>query len=512
MGIKNSSNFYKKVNEVFKHNTIYIHRHAHNIGKLIGGGGSAASVLKDNRRSSAAKQQYKKLFLANSSLSKDAIELLKTTGGYTEDQVWNAIDQSLKKSLSQIDMSKLAALHGIANDIPSVVSMISKQGYAKQAFQNQQKFLQCLADAADLLGSHGKGLALAILAEKSQQKGAVTLKGLGSKIENAIRQFQKNSNGAFLSEADKKDISSVIGQLNNLARNLKTGETKAGKKLNDTSSWSSIFTNLFSLGFSEALGRQATASAFAASGNAIKIVGTSAHKGVKYSLYGEENFGKKIVGKTDFGGKNLNMSVSENSIIGSFGEIKINLGGSMKFYKGQPFQPLSNKSSKSLTIGSGSGGSLADALNAIYGGSFKALYYAYNALAHEQIHNLDLIHEALLSRHILRLFSTTGGASDFSQFLLINGEIVTVWDLVRYVSDITNNISKSASQKGNNQAISISIPGRKEIIAANTIDENSQQTQLIQAYNRSKNVNSAIHAARITAVLHVNRLAQLYKK
>jgi len=74
--------------------------------------------------------------------------------------------------------------------------------------------------------------------------------------------------------------------------------------------------------------------------------------------------------------------------------------------------------------------------------------------------------DLIATRQILRLFATAGSESDFAQFMLVNGRIVSIWSIVQYV--ISSNLSLSASQDGGKtQGIVLSIPDRPKIYAAN---------------------------------------------
>jgi hypothetical protein len=494
-------NYYRKVQEVFS-NTIYIHQHEQNIGKLYGGRAGIVSALTDEHKSIAAKNQYKNLFLKNSNLSPKALEMIQIASGHTEEEVWKAISNGFVNSLKQnLNLSSLQALHGVAANMKSIPQIMQgKEGKLKK----QQEFFKQLGQAVSVMEGHNSGLGLALSQLGSGRQRAMSWKGMGSALANAVAKFKKSNNYTMLKGTDLESMNAVINSLNNLASNFKTQATKSGKAMLSEESWRSTFNNVFT-GLSEGLGARMTASAFGAANSVVKMVGTKTSAPVIFTPTQEYSYGKPIVGKTDIKATNMQLSVDEKSVLGQYGNITIDLGVSMKFYRAQSF---SISGGKTLTISSGSGGSLASALNAVYGGnSARSLYYAYNVLAHEQEPGQSLVHDALLSRNILRLFSSTGTAGDFSQFMLINGEIVSIWDIVQYAS---NTFLGTSSSRNKNQAISISIEGRKDIIAAAKNASNSGESILKQAMNRSRSVNAAINSATIKATLHVHKLALLY--
>jgi len=53
------------------------------------------------------------------------------------------------------------------------------------------------------------------------------------------------------------------------------------------------------------------------------------------------------------------------------------------------------------------------------------------------------LNEVILTRQIIRLFSSRGGNEDFAQFMFVNGQIVPIWDII--MSTIEN-ISLSSAR------------------------------------------------------------------
>ena len=77
-----------------------------------------------------------------------------------------------------------------------------------------------------------------------------------------------------------------------------------------------------------------------------------------------------------------------------------------------------------------------------------------------------MVNDLIVTRQILRLFATAGNESDFAQFMLVNGKIVSVWNIVQYA--ISSNLMLSKSEGGSaSQGIVLSIPDRSKIKAAN---------------------------------------------
>ena len=178
----------------------------------------------------------------------------------------------------------------------------------------------------------------------------------------------------------------------------------------------------------------------------------------------------------------------------------MNVGISDKFYKTSYFPNLPGHK-KDQSFSSGSGGSLSEALASLFSGNIKYLYLSYNALVHGRDDDWSVAQQALndliLTRQIIRLFSSRGGSEDFAQFMFVNGQIVPIWQLIMNSSQ---NLSLSESLGGNKtQPMTLSIEGRGEIQKAGT----SWKDRLAQ---RIYAVNRAVTKAKIKAHLNLNNL------
>ena len=80
-----------------------------------------------------------------------------------------------------------------------------------------------------------------------------------------------------------------------------------------------------------------------------------------------------------------------------------------------------------MSFSGGSGGTLREALNSLFDTDMEH-YLAYNTLAYGSklpAANMAL-NDIILTRQLNRLFATRGGAKDFSQFVLVNGYVVSI--------------------------------------------------------------------------------------
>ncbi len=504
MGFKG---YYKQAQDVF-HNTVYIHLHAENIGKLYGTHNQTAAALLKSRNSIDSKQLYKQMFF--NQLSPRAKESLIGLD-WDRDDVFDAMEKGLQESvLNSVNTAALKQLHDIAGNMKDPLKSLQKSGSTNK-IAKMDKLLEGLSQMVTLIeqNSNSPELALGLLADelKVGAKGTTTKKQASKKIMTALNKWKKASNGSSLKGIDIQRVNAMVNQLENLANNLKESRNQEGQLLNKEG-WNSVFSNLFSLGFSEGLAFRVQQHAKAAAQEEmqkITLTGANTHKPIYTPAEGSFYTKKAITGKTDIKKNNIYFSAAESGLIGDFSQLDITVGLSMKFLTSVDFQPL--KKNASLNISSGSGGSLGDAINEIYG---PHKYYPYNVLAHadERPEELKILHDAILSREILRLFATTGGSSDFSQYIYANGEIISIWEIVKYVMD--NDVGLSASQDTKNtQAVNLSIEGRPKIAEANKASYSG--SQIVQAFKRSKAVNRAINSAKIKATLHAHKLANFIK-
>ena len=122
------------------------------------------------------------------------------------------------------------------------------------------------------------------------------------------------------------------------------------------------------------------------------------------------------------------------------------------------------------------------------------------------------MNDLIAVRQLLRLFSTTGTSKDFAQYMLINGRIISIWQLIQYA--ITSDLSLSNSlikNTNSSQGIVLSIPDRPKFKASFETVEKGESI-LEEAWKRSREQNSAINSARIVAKLHFDKLAQAFSK
>ena len=84
---------------------------------------------------------------------------------------------------------------------------------------------------------------------------------------------------------------------------------------------------------------------------------------------------------------------------------------------------------------------------------------------------LVALQDIILTRSIVYLASGRG-AEDFSQLLLLNGKVMSMWDIIQYAigndigksSSMLPNLNKGNTQNNNNNGAYMSIPSRPDIL------------------------------------------------
>ena len=472
----------------------YIHYNKINIGNRNNGNKNLTRSFFDQKKiiATQVKKQYSKYFIAN--ISNNTVQRFGEILDLTDEDFLTKLNNHLTKKLqNQLSVDKLSKLHSIVKD--GNINSFLKQAVKNDSVNDLSKAFDIISQALNLLDKDNGGLGAVLL---QSTKSANSLKQVGVNLSRLLEQYENKISKDYRL-IRKQSLEAAVNQLRNLSSALYNGSfVSSGNKLSAEGLSTLLLNGLISTQIAQGL-------AFITSGKAgnllyksiVQAVGTKAVQ-VK-SNYNKEI---KITGKTDIKAKGVNVSLNgfDNGQIG--GGITMNIGISSKFYTGQSFN--TNLQKPVGVYGSGSGGTLKQALCAIWDNPSDR-YLVYNFFTHEMYQ--PEFNDLIATRQILRLFATAGSESDFAQFMLVNGRIVSIWSIVQYV--ISSNLSLSASQDGGKtQGIVLSIPDRPKIYAANAYNrlDEPKQTKTMAAWTRSRKVNSQINNARIYAELHLKNL------
>ena len=488
----------------------YIHKHLQDLGRAAGGQRLADADLyarfqaHKEQAIAASKTQYKDLM--KNSMTPESIQLINAA--FEEDgssimlKINKQIEERLKESLSINKMQELMEIQKKA--VSDSIGTNLLNGNGKNAIIAFDNLLDGLAKAMQLLNSpQADDIANALLAQKGYQRN-VGIGKMGARLQKALSTYVKAANGNTI---EMQRVDQAVQSINTLATAFTTGKTASGKDIT-ADSIKNMIDNIFSTGFAEGIASMIDNSAqLAVNQSLIRLTGSDTTQiqitdpsGKPLSLEGT-----KSAGKADIQAKNVKISLdTQNDING--GEITIDIGISNKFYRTQNFA-MNGQNATGLTISSGSGGTVKEAINSLFG-SPTDKYLAYNVMAKgDQLPQATMaLNDLFLSRQINRLFASRGGNIDFAQFILANGEIVSIWELILYTERFSVGLSNSMIQEqkrmGNdpNQALVLSIPDRKDILNAGSLED---------TYRRIAETNQAISKATIQAHLHIDKLRKM---
>lgn len=494
-------------------NTYYIHLNQAHIGANHSKDQNFYATYNVQRANvrAALKKQYVQLL--NSSLSNTDLQTLEAVLNLKEDELLDAINEETKKKLQEVvNDSALQVLHQTVNNY-------DLSGHLRKAIISQnktnlnqlQQVFEIIAEVLKLFdGGPAIGAALLTVVQGGTSRAKIGGKLLAATsttgiLTTLLNQYAQQENYNVISY---QSLKSAISLLNNIGYALKHGQFKSGGKnktaLTSKGFASLILNNLVSTSMAEGL-------AICSSQKAKQVFGEE----VIRSLTGKEgvvvqqdyNQYKKITGKADMKLKNTYISLDVQDQGRYSANIQMNIGISSKFYAGQKFN--SSPSSLGGIYSSGSGGSLAQAIRTSWGYA-NDIYLVYNKITHQQ--DTEEINSILATRQLIRLFSSADLKHDFANFMVLNGQIISIWDMIQYTlnSDLFYSRSMMENDTSSNQGIVLTIIGRKDIIGTNTKVETNDRlrTPALAAWQRSRNVNAKFEAARIKAEIHLKNLAK----
>lgn len=475
----------------------YIHYNKINIGSRSNTNNLTRTFAEQKKIiASQVKSDYIKNFDAN--LSNSSIELMSAAVGLTQEEFLTVLNDDLEKKLqNELAIDKLEKLHSIINDKEIDFGKTLNSAVDKKSVEELSKIFEAIASALTLLEKDSGGLGAILLAATKQTDGSFvnSFKAVGDRLSELLDNYKIKNNYKIIK---KQSLISAKTQLQNLAYVLKWGKFKStGSDLTAKGLSRLLLNCLISTSIAEGLSFASLAKSKHLLYKAIiQTVGTA-----QVLIESDDQEDYKITGKTDIKASGVNLSLQGYDFGQNGGEIKIDIGISSKFYKNQSFN--SDLKKPKGVYGSGSGGTLGDALRAIWDNPIDR-YLVYNFFTHEMYQ--PQFNDLIATRQILRLFSTAGSEDDFAQFMLVNGRVVNIWDIVKYA--ISSDLSISSSLEGESAGIVLSIPNRPKIFAANQYDKIDQpkETKTIASWNRSRKVNSEINSARIKAELHLSKL------
>ncbi len=501
---------------------LYIHRHIASIGKM--GGGTAennSSLVKifsnyKQNAAKAAKKQYVN-YVANSMSGKKGGKLTNKelnvieealNNENTGDKVLSRLHATLQKSFEeQFDTSKIisamekqAALNwSTANNInaKSLDSYLQSNGMQSNAlngFKMLDDILQALEFTCQQLNSSYGNALYIILDQERKEFNKDNFKSnktrqLGENLEKRLNNFEIKNDGGTISKKQLEEGQKALELIKNVASTLAKNQTKTGEK-NDKflslRALQSLFQQNVFPGLSELLVNDGSLickdslyETIGAVMNSIQQSGTSSSYMQAYTPEGApikdkylKNVGLKEGQETkDYGKADqlVDTSIQLSRFIGKGrGEVKMSVGISQKAYVSKTIgQPL-DRNYETFSLGRGL--NLGQAFSLIPNLTLRDKYLGYNVISRDKGRlsgALIALQDILLTRGITYL-AAGRGAEDSVQLLFINGNVMSMWDVIQYA--MYNNVGASGSMLGqhissnNENGIYMHLADRKEII------------------------------------------------
>ena len=539
-------------------NNFYIHCHRSNIGRMRLGEKETATSLTNifNEQKEdvikATFNQYNWLF--QQSLSDESLDLLKSiTNPDNEKEVLTAINKSIVKSMNRdfdhelskqlFDLKQEASLLNFKTTDKTLLSIINDEDM-KDLFEDIDKILEIMRKGCQLLlGKQGEenylSLLLSILTipkshKEYSQYGRKIQRDLALcanniyLIENGHQPTAKKTfKGIKVNTVAFTKMKAILNDINTLAVYLTTGRTKPkrGQDVGDPITIKTIQSNLLQNTIPQAFAESSILNViYMANANVIKAMakGSRVTGSDKVAFVMSDPEGKYVniqdyigtpaYGKADAVLSNYNVSFSTKyDGIQSF-DITMDLGVSNKIYA-STHVPEANGTygDDNKGIDAGGGMTVGRAIDM----SFKKQrikYLAYNTLAYNRNFGMNKPFEALkdvlYKRSVVNLFGIRG-TTDFAHVLVINGDCMSLWEIIDAVINMPDKIGKrpvrfSIEDKG------FEITFRDK---PRNIPNNGDRAELRRIVDeRANRIGSAIQDSHITAHLKANRLKELARR
>lgn len=489
--------------EASKGYELYIHLHAQNVGKGYHSHGerkgetdsNLVNKFKASRETvkRASLNQLKTNFLNSVSLNDRESELINQIMSNDENEMLSNLDQAIRPIFEKNIPSKL--MTELMQQEYNLAQIDYNQLFASKAksFETLNEIINIINTTAKLFGTQGKALAdyLTLAQENKNSKGIMSL---SNNVLKQLKAFQKQSlEGNAL---DIKGIQTVASQLEStisLIKNIYSG--KIMPKDIAASVATSLENNLFSTAFAEWGAAKATSLASSEAEKIVtEVVGQNKGTMSYYDPSGRYVSSGHRVGqnKVDISTKNVSVHFNESQ-----DSITMDIGISNKFYKTQGFKGLNKKS---ISISTGSGGTINQALTAIFGnGSSYLKYLVYNTIAYGNYfpQAFQELKRLVTVRQVLTLLSSRS-KDDFAQVFYINGHVVTIYEIM---SGLLNNMD-------NAQEI-LSLSGFTPVFSKDIGAE--EDTPIHGSLVRSAYVHQKLKEKTISGDLHLTKLLILRK-
>ena len=457
----------------------YIHRHIKHFEK------DAAMALFQEQKNinyQIMKNRFKKNYLENiNSVSRDGLNILDAA--MKEEEILNGLDRELLETLND-SVSEAIKSYNFDKKVKTAYNSLNSFINTQDAKALDKLFSQ-ISSATKLLTTNKNELTF-LLGIKKQYAQNRDLNALYNYIQKGIEQLDNK-----IIKVNSSAIQSVNNSLLQLVGDL------SQKKFNKQS-LNGYIKNIFSTqigeyivskGLGKAIGLLPSAIMDYLSGTKNIEVDGDLELQELISNYGQQ--GNQVF-KTDNSFKDLSIKVNSGDVV------DINLGISTKWYKGSNSGNIYDVSIATET-------SFISRINQMLKNPIEN-YYAYNALglAGQDNELYSALKAALVARNLDVLISGLGVQGDFAQYLVINGEFYSIWQIINAI-EYLNQGQGSYSRGDKTDPITISATGLSKVISL-TSQAQDEPNNLTKAFVRSKKQNQLIEELGLSAHFYPNRL------
>lgn len=459
----------------------YIHRHLEHFER-----DKAIKLFQSQKKQNylIMKDRFKRNYLDNVNIDERALKILNAS--MEEDELIGNLDETLLNILNT-RVSEAIAQYDLNKKISGAYNSLDKYLKSKDAKDLNELFTQISA-ATDLLNTDNKEL-VALIGPRGLYKKNPNLKKLSNLLQKEIQSLENSR-----LNVSKQRLLSVEKSLNNLVNGL------SNKDFNKTS-LQKYLSNIFSTQIGEYVVSKAVSEGLniglkeiraSLSGTSnIKIDSTEVDDLIQQ--YGQRG---KTTFKTDNSFKDLNIVINDQG-----NSVNINLGISTKWYN-------SSKGRINDSVAITTEVSFLHRVNQMITDDLGK-YYVYNSLA--WVNDDDSMYKALkaaiVARNLDVLVSGIGIQGDFSQFIVINGEFYSIWQIIVALENY-NHGEGSYSKNSSMDPVTISATGLSKVAELNEKVKNDPGN-LVAAYARSKQQNHLIEELGLSGHFFPNKLKNI---
>lgn len=489
----------------------YIHAHIDHIGKMQKDSAQTPTELyntfskeKQNAKK-AVKRRYKTLF--TQSVDKDSLKVLDAGIQYGSDEFFSTINDQIRKDFQEnLRTEKISKIlskeQGIFQQEGSLARLQEALKNNIDHFEEIDNIITAIEESIKIIGGpYAKGLAMTLAAQKNKGSLQEYGEGLTQWVNNAQTEIEQKR-----ASISRTQILQILKYVAPLGKALARGKTNSDKELTAKGLKTMVENTIFSTGFGEAVALEVNTHASKGLSTALKDLETTGTNQVKITqtdIQGNriKETGQAASGKADLKFKNYTLHLETGE------EIKLEIGISNKFYKSGTTYKGDNGEHVQGSFSSGNGLTLDRALAQTFNKYNR--YLAYNMYAWENNSNgalapaIHALQDAMLTRNIIDLFGSRG-ENDFAQFMLLNGELVSIWDMIQYTTQNNVGLTVSELQKtDSSQGIVMSLGENRK---------NFGKFLNLTRDDRLSKTNAAIREAKIIAHVHPDILYKALKK